>query len=76
MYDLVFVDPPYDMMSIWDPLLNRLGEGDIVNESGHVVVEYRYGVALQSNYGTLTNAIEKRYGDTGVSIYIAGAVNG
>ena len=74
-YDLVFADPPYDI-EVWEPLMGRLGKGDLVREKGLVVVEYRHGLALEERYDTLTRVSVRRYGDTAVSIYSAGAVNG
>ena len=74
-YDLVFADPPYDM-DVWEPLMERLGKGDLVKEKGLVVVEHRHGKALEERYGTLTSVSVRRYGDTAVSIYSAGALDG
>ena len=74
-YGLVFADPPYDMDE-WEPLMGRLGKGDLVRENGIAVVEHRWGTALAERYGTLFSVSRRRYGDTAVSIYNAGAVNG
>ena len=74
-YDLVFADPPYDMQE-WEPLMARLTEGELIREKGVVVVEHRHDTALAERYGRLVRVTSRRYGDTAVSIYGAGAVNG
>ena len=73
-YDLVFADPPYEM-NTWDSLMGRLGDGGLVQEDGEVVVEHRHGTTLAEQYGSLVQRLSRRYGDTVISIYGAGAMN-
>lgn len=74
-YGLVFADPPYDTDD-WLTVMGRLGEGDIVEEDGIVVAEHRYGASLARRYGVLGRIDSRRYGDTSISIYTAGASHG
>ena len=74
-YDMVFADPPYDMDE-WDTLMGRLGAGDLIKEGGVVVVEHRYTTAPAESYNKLVQITGRRYGDTSVSVYRAGATNG
>ena len=74
-YSLVFVDPPYDTGD-WEKLLSELGKGGIIETDGIAVIEHRHTAVLGESYGALVQTTRRRYGDTGVSIYRAGLVNG
>ena len=74
-YDLVFADPPYDLDD-WPSVMRRLGDGSMVKEDGIVIAEHRHGASLAVRYGVLDRVAARRYGDTSVSIYRAGASDG
>ena len=74
-YSLVLVDPPYDTET-WDTVMGLLDEGRLVEEDGHVVAEHRHKSHLADSYGRLARVQSRRYGDTSVSIYRAGAFDG
>ena len=74
-YGLVFADPPYDE-DPWGCLMERLGGGGLLNEGAIVVAEHRRGRLLAEAYGRLGRIADRRYGDTLVSIYEAGAADG
>ena len=74
-YEIVFADPPYDMTD-WAPLMSRLGEGSLTKESSSVVVEHRHDAALADRYGVLIKTTSRRYGDSAVSVYTYGAIDG
>ena len=74
-YSLVFVDPPYDTGD-WEKLLSELGKGGIIETDGIAVIEHRHTAVLGESYSALVQTTRRRYGDTGVSIYRAGLVNG
>ena len=74
-YDLVFADPPYDVV-IWDTVIEHLGRSHLVEGNGVVVVEHRSGASGAERYGRLVRETVRRYGDSSVSIYRAGAVSG
>jgi 16S rRNA (guanine966-N2)-methyltransferase len=73
-YDLVFADPPYDL-DVWDGLMVLLGEDDRIAEKGRVVAEHRRTTELAKVYGKLVQLTNRRYGDTSVSIFRAGAAD-
>jgi 16S rRNA (guanine966-N2)-methyltransferase len=69
-YDLVLVDPPYADLDDAITLLTRLTGRGAVAEGGRVVLEHASGDGGREVPG-LTLEDERRYGDTGVSIYVA-----
>ena len=74
-YNLLFVDPPYDMGE-WDLLMDPIGRRDLLEDHGIVVVEHRESTRLEQRYGRLAEVTRRRYGDTAISIYEAGTING
>ena len=74
-YDLIFADPPYDMVA-WDWLMERLSDLGLVSAHGSVVLEHRQDTDLRHQYGRLARVTARRYGDTGVTVYAPGAADG
>ena len=74
-YGLVLADPPYavDNLTQLQELLNR--EGTLCDESV-VVIEHRHDTELAEVHKRLKLVTRRRYGDTSVSIYGAGAMDG
>ena len=74
-YKLVLADPPYavdDLPELLE-LLNK--KGTLVDESV-VVIEHRHDTELAEVHKRLELLTRRRYGDTSVSIYRAGATDG
>ena len=74
-YDLVFSDPPYDQ-DPWNSLMSMLAGNQMLREGGLVVAEHRRERQLAEAYGRLARVTGRRYGDTLISIYEAGAAHG
>ncbi len=74
-YGLVLADPPYDL-DPWESLMDRLSEGSLLNDGALVVVEHRHKRQLAEGYGRLVRLKSRRYGDTSISIFRAGATDG
>ena len=74
-YDLVLIDPPYDL-DPWETLMGRLSEGRLLKESAIVVAEHRHRRQLADAYGRLVRFKSRRHGDTSISVYQAGPHNG
>ena len=74
-YGLVFADPPY-ALDDWQGLMWALNRGGFVVEGGVVVAEHRSDAVMADEYGRLSLLTRRRYGDTGISIYEAGGVDG
>ena len=74
-YDLVFADPPYELDE-WESAMSLLHARGLVKEGGQVVAEHGGATSLADAYGGLRLTTSRRYGDTAVSIYIPGDING
>ena len=68
-YDLVFADPPYEMRE-WDPLMDRLNRPGLINSGGIVVAEHRHDMAMAERYDGFERVTTRKYGDTGISVYV------
>jgi 16S rRNA (guanine966-N2)-methyltransferase len=68
-YDIIFLDPPYH-----DPhigiALNLVSSSDTIDEESLIVVEHSSPLDLE--YGGLRKIKERRYGDTGLTLYRKG----
>jgi 16S rRNA (guanine(966)-N(2))-methyltransferase RsmD len=74
-YDLVFIDPPYDL-DPWEGLMGQLAIGGLLNRDATVVAEHRFDRELPDRYGRLVRTKLRRHGDTGISIYVMGEALG
>ena len=74
-YGLVLADPPYDL-DPWDLMMDRLQGGRLLSEGALVVTEHSHRRELAERYGRMVRVTSRRYGDTSVSIYGAGAPDG
>ena len=75
VYDLVFVDPPYDLED-WDALMDGIAASGLTEAEGEVVVEYSSRTSLATRYGGLVEDTRRRYGDTSITIYRVEPVDG
>ena len=64
-----FVDPPYSR-GLADGTLRALAEAGLVARGGWVVVEHAAGETLAERYGALRLTDSRRYGSTGLSLYV------
>ena len=74
-YRMVLIGAPYDLKS-WDSLLGEIDRLGLIESSGAVVAEYRYGTELKERYGVMVTDLARRYGDTGISVYRVGEADG
>ncbi|MCX7774077.1 MAG: 16S rRNA (guanine(966)-N(2))-methyltransferase RsmD, partial [Clostridia bacterium] len=68
-FDLVFMDPPYNMNFVVKTLHN-LEKFDIINEDGIVACEHHEDETPPETVGNLTRVRFKTYGDTCFSFYV------
>jgi len=66
-FDIVFLDPPYNLDVIKDILI-YLSEHDILNDNGLVICEHT-NFELEDNYGKLSLIKNRHYGVAKVKIY-------
>jgi 16S rRNA (guanine(966)-N(2))-methyltransferase RsmD len=74
-YDLVFADPPYEMRE-WPELLSQLAETAVLSDGGIIVAEHRHTTDLEEAYGRLTVMTRRRFGQTSLTFYKAGELDG
>jgi len=71
-FDRVFLDPPYGEGWI-GRTLRALDAADLVVDGGLVVVEHGRGEEAAPAIGRFTQELGRRYGDTHIALYRAGA---
>ncbi len=74
-YDLIFLDPPYGM-ECREALLSRLGDLKLLSETGLVAIEYSSRRPINDSHVQLTRLMNRTYGDTAISLYETGEMNG
>lgn len=67
-FDLIFLDPPYDR-GLATATLAALGQCDLLNPAGTVVVEHSGRENVKESYGDLILNDRRRYGDTLLSFF-------
>jgi 16S rRNA (guanine966-N2)-methyltransferase len=67
-FDVVYLDPPY-ASDLYEPLLERLGEGRLLAAGGVVVAEHFHKRSLPERIGALARTRQKRVGDHVLSFY-------
>ena len=72
-YDIVFMDPPYEMRDLEETVVH-LAKSELIAEGGLLVVEHSKRVGLSDNYGEMRHWRNRRYGDTILDIYTKGEV--
>ena len=74
-YDLVMMDPPY-LITALEAIVTRISQKGILKTTGLLVIEHSRRQELEESYGSLSLVRSRRYGDTSVSIYSLGDLNG
>ncbi|MBI4470543.1 MAG: 16S rRNA (guanine(966)-N(2))-methyltransferase RsmD [Acidobacteria bacterium] len=69
-FDFVFFDPPY-ASTIYEPVMARLGRGDVLAEGGQVIVMHHHRRELASVYGVLKSFRQLRQGENVLSFFRA-----
>ncbi len=63
-FDFIFIDPPY-ISRLYEPVLNKIKQKNILNEGGFIVVEHDCNVNIASEFEIYK---AKKYGDTCITI--------
>jgi len=69
LFDLVFLDPPYQKTELYRETLELLGGATMLSEGGLVIAEHLIRHPLQEQYGHLLRIREHRVGDGSLSFY-------
>jgi 16S rRNA (guanine(966)-N(2))-methyltransferase RsmD len=67
-FDIVYLDPPYDS-PLYEPLLDLLGRGRLLDEGGLVVAEHFHKRAVPERIGGLLRTRSVRVGDHRLTFY-------
>ena len=73
-YDVIFADPPYGSGELLN-LLDELELAGLVNQNATVIFEYRSNAEPVRPTGRFSHFIDRRYGDTVITILKAGATD-
>jgi 16S rRNA (guanine966-N2)-methyltransferase len=68
IFDMIFLDPPYDQGRV-EPSLKRLAQGGLLSNTGIVVAEHSAREAVSLRYDSLVLNDQRRYGDTLLSFF-------
>ncbi len=68
LFDIVFLDPPYEK-KLAEKTLQMVEEAGIVRNGGLIIVEERKDEQLPENHGCLELIDQRRYGETGLWLY-------
>lgn len=68
IFQLIFLDPPYQKQRIEEELV-FIDEHQLLDRNGRIVVEHTFQLELQSTYGKLSKVREEKYGDTTITIF-------
>lgn len=68
IYDIIFLDPPYDLNIIND-LLIMIINLNIIAESGIIIVESSLSEQILNKYNNFSKVKEKKYGKNKISIF-------
>ncbi len=69
LFDIVFLDPPY-LAGLLEKLLPVLGQSDMIQKSGIMVVEHFKKISLKDEYGRFSQMKRYPYGDSILSVYL------
>ena len=74
IFDLIFVDPPYDK-GLVEMSLKILARAELLDADGRLVVEHSARESVKSRYDKLVLHDQRRYGDTLLSFFKADAAS-
>ena len=68
LFDIIFLDPPYEK-KLAEKTLAMVERGALLKDNGLVIAEERASEQLAEQYGPLTLASHRSYGETGIWFY-------
>ncbi|GJM56842.1 16S rRNA (guanine(966)-N(2))-methyltransferase RsmD [uncultured Dubosiella sp.] len=68
-FDIIYLDPPYTVDEIFQPVMELLGSLDLLNEDGIVVIRTRKEKEMDEEYGRLEKYRDKVYGISRAHFY-------
>lgn len=68
-FDIIYVDPPFTVDSIFDPVMQALAESDLLKKDGFIALRTEEAKKMKDNYGKLVKYKEKKYGISMIHFY-------
>lgn len=68
-FDRIYLDPPYTVESIFDPVMEALGDGELLNLDGEIVIRSLNTKPMKERYGKLRKYREKTWGISTAHFY-------
>lgn len=68
-FDIIYLDPPFTIDSIFVPVMETLSDGKLLREDGIIVIRTRKDKEMPDEIGKLEKCKFKRYGISGVHYY-------
>lgn len=69
VFDLIYLDPPYTVDSIFHPVMEALSDGALLAPGGRIVIRTRREKAMNERYGRLCKVREKTWGISTAHFY-------
>ncbi|MRR57600.1 MAG: 16S rRNA (guanine(966)-N(2))-methyltransferase RsmD [Deltaproteobacteria bacterium] len=69
LFELIFIDPPYQK-GLLEKCLAQLGESPIIDDGAVIVAEHSSREEIASEYGMLQRCDSRVYGDTALAFFI------
>ncbi|MBQ9273085.1 MAG: 16S rRNA (guanine(966)-N(2))-methyltransferase RsmD [Mogibacterium sp.] len=69
VFDVVIIDPPYEMTTYYDTAMELLQQYGLIDERSVVICEHLYDNKLSDTYGEFSRIKEKKYGTIGVDAF-------
>ena len=67
-FDIIYIDPPYKS-DMYEKVLKRINEFDILKDNGIIVCESTYGTPMPELGGGYEKVKEKKYGKIAITVY-------
>ncbi len=68
-FDIIYVDPPFTVESIFFPVMEALGDGALLNEDGIIAIRTAKEKEMPDNFGCLEKYRQRKYGVSVVHFY-------
>ena len=70
-FDLIFMDPPYQIADQIAGNVSKIIERNLLSHNGSIVIEHSTKSELNITENMLDQTMERKYGDTTISIYLS-----
>lgn len=68
-FDFIYLDPPYTVDEIFDPVMEALGKSSLLDEDGELVIRSHTKKKMKERYGNLEKVREKKWGISTAHFY-------